>query len=116
MAIFGTKNIALEIENHFGAAIGDQVEIGLNHRTIIRLSALLYLLPLIGLLGGGAIGASMNAGDLVSLGVGITGLLVGFRYSRFLYTSEKWERDLSPVFLRRVSSGSETYFELEASN
>ena len=114
MAVFGKKSIALEIENHFGAAIGDQIEIGIEHSTILKLSALSYLLPLIGLLGGGAIGTTMNAGDLVAFGAGLVGLFVGFGYSHHLYTSEKWVRNISPVFLRHVSSGNETYVELEA--
>ncbi len=114
LAIFGKKSIALKIDNRIGAAIGDQVEIGIEQSTILKLSALSYLLPLIGLTGGGAIGAAADAGDLVSFGIGVIGLVVGFVYSRHLYTSEKWEREISPILLRRVSSGDDNYIKLEA--
>jgi len=114
MAIFGNKTVPLKIDNVFDAAVGDQIEIGIEQATILKLSALSYLLPLLGLLGGGSIATVANASDLVSFGLGLSGLLAGFAYSRHLYTSDKWERDISPVCLRRVSSGDEKYVELEA--
>jgi sigma-E factor negative regulatory protein RseC len=113
MALFGAKNARLRIDNVFEAKAGDRLEIGIEQIKILKMSALSYLMPLIGLMGGGLIGAASNSSDAVSFGFGLIGLLIAFAYSRYLFTSSRWEREISPVCLRRVSSGDERYIDPE---
>jgi sigma-E factor negative regulatory protein RseC len=114
LAFFGTKSIPLILENNLDATVGDQIEIGIEHSKILKISALSYLLPLVGLSGGGALSAVLNTSDLTALVLGIAGLGIGFAYSRHLYSSERWEREILPVCMRHVSSGDEQYIELES--
>ena len=114
MAMFGARNALLRIDNVFEAKTGDRLEIGIEQSKILKMSALSYLMPLIGHMGGGLIGAASNSSDVVSFGLGLIGLLIAFAYSRYLFTSSRWEREISPVCLRRVSSGNERYVDPEA--
>lgn len=114
MEIFGKRNLVLRVDNKFGAAVGDQIEIGIEHSTILRLSALSYLFPLLGLLGGGAIGEFAGATDLVSLGTGVAGLIASFAYSRHLYRSGKWGQDIAPICLRQLSAGNEKFIDIDS--
>ena len=61
-------------ENPIGARPGDLVELHLATGTAMRLSALIWLLPLAGLVGGGALGASLH--ERVGLGED-AGVLIG---------------------------------------
>lgn len=112
-AFFGSRNAPLRVDNVFGANVGDRLEIGIEQIKILKLSAVSYLLPLIGLVGGGLIGAASNSSDIVSFGLGLLGLLIAFAYSRYLFASTRWELEISPVCLRRVSSGDERYIDPE---
>jgi sigma-E factor negative regulatory protein RseC len=114
LAFFGTKAVPLNINNHLNARVGDQVEIGIEQSKVLKLSVLSYLLPLVGLFGGGALSAIMETGDVIALGMGLAGLFVGFTYSRYLYSSENWGAEIQPVCIRIVSSGNEQYVELES--
>tara|TARA_R110002096_G_scaffold64920_3_gene158038 strand:- start:26155 stop:26685 length:531 start_codon:yes stop_codon:yes gene_type:complete len=113
LAIFGNKSIPLLLDNNLGAKVGDQIEIGIEQSKILKLSALSYLLPLIGLLGGGALSAVAETSDALALALGLAGLGVGFAYSRHLYKSERWEREILPVCMRLVASGDEQYVDLQ---
>ena len=77
LAFFGTKSIPLILENNLGATVGDQIEIGIEHSKILKISALSYLLPLVGLSGGGALSAVLSTSDLTALVLGIAGLGIG---------------------------------------
>lgn len=112
LAIFGSKPVPLRLNNSLGAAVGDRIEIGIEHSKILELSALSYLMPLVGLFGGGALSAVLRTSDIIALGLGLAGLAIGFALSRHLYTSERWEREIHPVCIRLVSSGDEQYIEL----
>jgi len=114
LALFGTKPVPLELENNLGAKVGDQIEIGIEQTKILKLSALSYLMPLVGLFGGGALGAVLRTSDLIGFGLGLAGLAVGFGYSRYLYTSERWEKEILPVCVRLVASGDEQYINIES--
>ncbi len=112
LAFFGTKPVSLRLKNNLGAAVGDKIEIGIEQSKILELSALSYLLPLVGLFGGGALSVVLRTSDVVAFGIGLAGLAIGFAYSRHIYTSERWEREIIPVCIRLVSSGDEQYVEL----
>ncbi len=113
LAFFGNKSIPLVLDNNLGARVGDQIEIGIEHSKILKISALSYLLPIIGLLGGGALSSVAKTSDVIAFGLGLMGLGIGFAYSRHLYSSERWEREILPVCMRVVSSGDEQYVDLK---
>lgn len=114
LAIFGNKSVALRVDNRFDAEVGDRVEIGIEHATILKLSALSYLMPLVGLTGGGAVGAVAGLGDVASFAFALIGLAAAFGYSRYLYSTARWEREIAPICLRRIASGDEHFVDITA--
>ena len=91
MKIFGEKSVPLRIENTFHARVGDEIEIGIEHMKILKLSAVSYLLPLLGLVGGGSIATAANSSDGVAFAGAMLGLVAGFVYGRRLFRSDRWE-------------------------
>lgn len=55
--LFPDRSKQFRVRNSAGAAIGDQVVIGLNESALQVVSILVYLLPLAGLIGGGILGS-----------------------------------------------------------
>ena len=114
MAVFGSKTSLLRVENTVGARAGDRVEIEVEQAKIIKMSALSYLLPLLGLIGGGIIGSALQFGDGIAFAGAMLGLVAGFVYSHRVYTSERWEREIAPLCVRRLPSQSEHFVDVEA--
>ena len=114
MAVFGNKSSLLKIQNTVGARTGDRVEIEIEHSKIIKMAALSYLLPLLGLIGGGAIGNALQSGDGIAFAGAMIGLVAGFAYSYYAYSTDRLASDTAPTCVRRVSSADEHFIDLEA--
>ena len=114
MAVFGGKTSMLRVANTVGAQAGDNVEIEIEQAKIIKMSALSYLVPLLGLIGGGMIGSALRFGDGIAFAGAMLGLLAGFFYSNRVYTSERWEREIAPSCVRLLPSQSEHFVDVEA--
>lgn len=99
------KNIVpLEMVNNFDGVVGDRIEVGICNATILKVSALIYLLPLLGMIAGAILGASLNAGDFFSVLFSVLGLICGFTISRSLYFSARFAASIVPVFLKKLAS------------
>lgn len=99
---FGNRTAPLEIVNDFNGLVGDRIEVGIKNSTVIKVSALIYLVPMIGLAGGAALGELLSAGDIVTMGLSLLGLAIGFYISRSLYISNRFAAAVMPVFLRKL--------------
>lgn len=75
--VIGRKIARLRVRNPVAARPGQTVEIGIDDAALVKSSALMYLLPLVLLLGGAAAGQwlSGEAGAIIGAALG---LLVGF--------------------------------------
>lgn len=86
--------------------VGDEVEIGLADRDLLRASVTVYLLPLLGLTTASMLGSSLAAGqdDLPVMAAGLAGLMLGWLASAAL---ARWTH-LTPKawVLGRVTSRS----------
>ena len=75
------------VDNKVGARPGDRVELDLPGNATLKLSALVWVLPLLGLVGGAAAGAALGSrfggsedvAALLGAGAGIAGVFVGLR-------------------------------------
>jgi len=114
MAVFGNKSSLLKIQNTVGARAGDRVEIEIEHSKIIKMSALSYLLPLLGMVGGGAVGSALQSGDGIAFAGAMVGLATGFAYSYYVCSTDRWASDIAPTCVRRLSSVDEHYIDVEA--
>ncbi len=100
---FGKKSVPLEMDNHFNGYMGDRLEVGIKNSTILKVSALIYLLPLLGLIMGGLLGDLLSGSDFFAMVFSLLGLMVGFHLSRSLYVSESFAAAVAPVFLKKLA-------------
>ena len=99
---FGKKFVPLKLLNDFDGIVGDRIEVGIYNSTILKASALLYLLPLLGMIVGAIMGTSMNEGDFFSIILSIIGLISGFALTKTLYSSDHMTTSITPIFLKKL--------------
>jgi sigma-E factor negative regulatory protein RseC len=93
---------AWQVMNTAGAAVGDEITVGVPDAAVLAAAVLAYLLPLLGLLAGAAIAASTATGDSqVALGGGL-GLALGIVLAR--WQSVRLTARLTPTITSRTSS------------
>lgn len=96
------------VRNELGAQVGDEVNVSLPEGALLLSSWRMYLLPLLLLLGGGLMGASL-AGETASrdgyaLMGSMLGLVSGFVWGRFSSTSDKPQAVVQSIISPRVNS------------
>ncbi len=96
------------VRNELGAQVGDEVNVSLPEGALLLSSWRMYLLPLLLLLGGGLMGASL-AGETASrdgyaLMGAMVGLVSGFVWGRFSSTSDKPQAVVQSIISPRVNS------------
>ncbi len=85
-------------------SIGSRVEIGIAQESFLRLSLLIYMLPMLFLILGSALGqwfASLfGMGEGITIFLGVISAVLGFFIARFV--TQKWERkaNLQPVLVK----------------
>lgn len=71
----------IDVWDPVGVRPGDRVVIGINEKTLQRASWIIFVMPLLGLLGGGLLGewsiGDSSAGELATIIGGLTGLIAG---------------------------------------
>jgi len=108
----GNRSVRVRADNPLQAEIGEQVVLGLDESAMVRASLTLYLVPLLGLLGGAALGAA-GAGrwlgpqvELVSIITGSLGLIGGLLWGRRFGLRTQRDRRYQAVVIRRLGVGS----------
>lgn len=99
---FGNKVVPLELNNDFDGNIGDRLEVGLMSTTLLKVAALIYLLPLAGLAIGALTAAAFNGSDGLTVAFGLVGLISGLQVSRTLYASKRFAGAVVPVVLKKL--------------
>lgn len=106
--VVGAKYSRLRVLNTLSARTGDEVVIGIEENALLRGSVIMYVLPILLMMVGAALGERLNeqlqlaTPDVASIAAGLAGLLAGFAWiSRF---AGKIGRDgrYQPVMLRRA--------------
>lgn len=85
--MIGDNNLPVYVDNRLGARVGDQVVLGMGEAALLQASLLVYLVPLLGLVGGGLVGDRILAlGDAGTALMAVVGmalcLLGGARFQR----------------------------------
>lgn len=96
----------LRVPDPLGVRPGERVVIGVPEGAVLRGSLLVYLVPLLGLLGGALMGEQLGAflshtGDALALAGGAAGLLLGFVYARRAGSEGGHRGRTQPVLVRR---------------
>jgi sigma-E factor negative regulatory protein RseC len=107
--LFGARVHEVEVHNPVGAQPGDDVVVGISESLLVRGSAMLYLLPLLTLVGGALLAEGLAAqlelasSDLPAILGGAAGLAAGFLWLRS--RNRRWRGDPAhmAVILRQVA-------------
>ncbi len=113
--VLGTRPPVMRVENTIGVRVGERVVVGLNNAALTKLSAIVYLVPLAGMIGG-AILLDVMIGSLhpdwsepAALVGGLLGLTGGFgwmgRHTRKLVDDARYRA----VLLRRADEHPVTF-------
>ncbi len=97
----GTSRVRLRSDLRLG--VGDPVVVGLEEAALLRASFVLYLLPILALLGGAVTGAALGGvgADWPGVAGGLLGFAAGLAVSRSRSASVPWGTDGGVVLLRR---------------
>lgn len=106
----GSSRMVIKAMNRAGADIGDLVTISLKSGTVVQSAAIFYLIPLVGLIFGAALGSKSNLGLPISetgasILFGFAGLASGFLITAVI---TKWlaaKQAFTPVITRIIKSG-----------
>ena len=106
--VLGNKLTRVRALNRGVAQVGDQVVIGIDEQALVRGSLAIYMVPLAGLLLGAVVGALMStrllvAGEGLTIGLGVVGLLLGLGWVRGFTGRIHNDSRYQPVVIRRFS-------------
>ncbi len=101
------KVMEMKAVNSVGAEVGDRVKVGIDSLVFLKSSFLVYVVPLIVMIGGGIIGDSYARSrmpgsdpDLVAGGVGIVCLVISFLLIRLWSKSLEKKQEYQPQIIR----------------
>jgi sigma-E factor negative regulatory protein RseC len=107
-ASFGSSSeMVIKALNRAGAGVGDLVSITLGSGTVLKGAAVMYLIPVAGLISGAVTGAGLSerlpfseTGAVILLG--FSGLILGFIITAFISRQMSARSRLSPVITRII--------------
>lgn len=89
--LFCNKPRQFRVENHINAEVGDEVVVSIVEGTVLRGISVVYLLPLVLMFAGAALGGGWIAGEqrdgYAALGA-LSGLLIGFLLAKRISSSK----------------------------
>ncbi|MBS5788543.1 MAG: SoxR reducing system RseC family protein [Clostridioides difficile] len=102
-----SKDILVEVDNTYGAKVGDHVEVNMDNINVIKAATIVYIVPLIALLVGtigtyytlNALGFSGNT-EIICAGVGIALTLASYLWMKANDKNFKDSRNYIPVVTR----------------
>lgn len=107
--VFGNKRSSLSVLKTVNAKPGDQVVIGLEEQVLVKISLVVYLVPLLGLILSAVVGKvgaeelDILSPELVSIFSGLIGLLIALSWVRRFMRSIQTDRSYQAVILRMES-------------
>lgn len=103
---FNQRTRPLRLHNDFAAQVGDRLEVGIALATIIRISLVLYMLPLASMLMAAILADAGRGTDGVVLVAAVFGLAAGFYMARLLYASGLVIGRVDPIYLGTLPPSS----------
>lgn len=108
------KDIIVEVDNSIGAKIGDQVAVNMESVNVLKAAAIVYILPLIGLIGGTiatyyilqAMGSKGNI-EIISGTVGMLLTIVSFLILKANDKKFRESREYIPIVTKILISDSQ---------
>jgi sigma-E factor negative regulatory protein RseC len=109
--VLGQRRTRTRVLNELRAGVGEQVVIALPEQALVRGALAVYLVPLLGLLGGALFGSYLAGRllvehpDLFSILFGGLGLASGIAWLRYYARSIREDARYQPVIVRRQPAG-----------
>ena len=106
----GNSEMTINAINRVGAGVGDLVSIHLSSGTIMKSAAILYLIPIAGLMSGAFLGDElstrwvMSKTNTIAL-LSIAGLILGYTITTLLSRWMAARRTLTPIITRIIRRG-----------
>jgi sigma-E factor negative regulatory protein RseC len=105
------SKMVAEVLNDVGAKEGDLVDISLNSDVVLKGAAVLYLIPVAGLMGGALIGLGLKETLAISesaatIAFGFAGLCLGFLITAFISRWMSANNRLTPKISRIITRGT----------
>lgn len=101
----GRRPLRLRALNSAGATQGETVIVGVPEDGLVSASLAAYLVPLLGLMAGGALGQGLGIGEGASIFGALTGLGLGLGWLRHFGRAHAQDLRYQAVVLRRVAGG-----------
>lgn len=107
----GRKFTRFQVPNTINARVGDEVVVGLAEAAMLKGSVLVYLLPLLAMIGFALLAESLIAADagsrdLMVLVAAVVGFALTLAFARRLLASSRLRSKLTPVVLRKNIAAS----------
>jgi len=103
---FSGKFFSTQLSNHINAKVGDQVEIQVPKSSVTKASAIVYLIPLIGLISSALIASFIFQDEKIVIFLALSGLILSLFVTKF-YNSKMSNNELySPKMVSVVSAHS----------
>lgn len=98
--IGGATTKWIHVDNAVHARLGDQVRLGIEESALLRASALVYLVPILALIGGALVGDRLMAlGDAGTAAVAVLAMAISLALNR-MFQGKAVSRQFTPVLLR----------------
>jgi len=108
-----TQDVFLEVENTLNVTVGDQVALTLSESSVLKASAVLYLMPALMLMAGAFVGVFLaqrfgwNKDSTALAGTGV-GLVLGLLTSRLISNKLGKQASFIPQLTSVIGNGSES--------
>jgi len=107
--VVGRKFTRFQVENSIGAVVGDTVVVGISEDALLKGSAMMYIIPILGMLvfalaADYFLDAFIEYRDLATAVYGIMGLIFGSLVSKWYFQRQASNQRFTPVILRKIVS------------
>lgn len=92
-----SKGLVIDLENRIHAVKGDIVLLSLPDEGLVSAALLMFILPLVGLMSGGSLGASLGASEPIIALCGLVGFVLGLVFVRFISVRREHDPRFKPI-------------------
>jgi len=101
--VVGNRSSQFVVEKTFNVNIGDQVVVAIEENALVQGSMLIYLLPILIMLGFGLLAEFIFSNELFTILSSVFGLLVSIFAVRSILSRSELKRSIQPHLVRRLS-------------
>lgn len=100
--VFGRESV-LRAYNQIGAKCGDSVTVAIPEAIMLKVSFMMYMLPLLAMLGFAILGQTLFANELISIVAGVLGFVFGLIAFRLYGLRTGQDTDNLPILIKQFT-------------